>query len=264
MNGAQRFSLLDYPGVDLSAHFDARAELYDDAAPWVRDTIVLDAIAAELRLQPRMRVLDLAAGTGVVARHLLEIEPTLDVTALDISEAMLSKLTHPRVSKMLSDAHFIDVPSGFFNVIVCRQGFHYFERPSVVLHQCKRLLVSGGNFLIAQITPFGAVDCDHWETIIRIKQPLRHHCWTLDTLDAAITDAGFLIRGCVQLKSQESLRSWLDRYEHSEQQRAELERLHYEAPSSYKNLHNFHYHDKDITFDVCWTIISATARADDI
>lgn len=251
------------PAEAVLSHFELRAGCYDNAAPWVQDTNILDAIANETRPRLHMRVLDLAAGTGAVARHLLHVQPDLDITALDISEAMLSRLTHPAISKLVSDAHSIDLPSKNFDVIVCRQGFHYFEEPSAVLGECRRLLVAGGSLIIAQITPFGAEDFEHWKKIILAKQPLRRQCWTLDTLDAALVAARFRIRNRLQLRATESLRSWLDRYEHTEVQRRIVEQLHREAPAFYKELHNFSHQDGDLLFDNCWSILAATAGAED-
>ena len=105
-------------------------DMYDRAAPkyehfrelWLKfagepaETAMLDAIRKAIR--PGWKILDAGAGTGNLARRILEIEPAASVTMLDISENMLrfaSEISGGRVRGSVLDLPFRD---GAFDLVV--------------------------------------------------------------------------------------------------------------------------------------------------
>jgi ubiquinone/menaquinone biosynthesis C-methylase UbiE len=132
------------------------AELYEDVLvpavfkPWGADLVEL----ADLRHGER--VLDVACGTGVVARLAAQhVGTTGKVSGLDLSVGMLlvaRSLPAPSgvpVSWVEGSALAMPLPDTSFDVVLCQQGFQFFPDQRTGLHEMKRVLVPGGRVLLS-------------------------------------------------------------------------------------------------------------------
>src|SRR5918995_6112509 len=131
------------------------AEVYEDflvrwqLRPW---TAVL---LAEAALLPGERILDLAAGTGIVAR---EAAPFVGergrVVALDINPAMLDvgqSLPEPAgapIEWLEGDAAALPLPDAAFDAVLCQQGLQYFADRLVAAAEVRRVRGSWGRGLL--------------------------------------------------------------------------------------------------------------------
>ena len=101
---------------------------------------------------PNQRILDLATGTGTVARGLARRGAT--VTALDRSAALLSEArsldqqSDVSLEYVVASAEASGLPSGAFDVVTAGQSWHWFDRPTVA-SEVRRLLVPEGRLVIA-------------------------------------------------------------------------------------------------------------------
>jgi ubiquinone/menaquinone biosynthesis C-methylase UbiE len=144
------------PAIDFCIDgVQSPAEVYEDflvrwqLRPW---TAVLLAEAAIL---PGERILDLAAGTGIVAR---EAAPFVGerggVVALDINPAMLAvgrSLPEPAVASIEwveGDAAALPLPDAAFDAVLCQHGLQYFADRPAAAAEVRRVLVSGGRALL--------------------------------------------------------------------------------------------------------------------
>lgn len=114
---------------------------------------VLVSLAAA---KQRDRVLDLACGTGIIARQLAPVVGAEGrVVALDLRPGMLeaaSKLTVPYgapIEWVEGDATKLDFPNGSFDLVVCQQGLQFFPDRAAALAEVKRVLRPGGRVVIA-------------------------------------------------------------------------------------------------------------------
>lgn len=87
---------LSEPDHDVVSVYDRAAGRYDHfRALWLRlaGAGAEDAMLDDLRgaLVPGARVLDAGCGTGALARRVKELEPTVELTMLDLSPAMLAR-----------------------------------------------------------------------------------------------------------------------------------------------------------------------------
>ncbi len=131
------------------------AELYERYAtqymgPWVPDLIGL----AELR--PGERVLDLACGTGVVARlAATQVGSTGRVTGLDFNAGMLAvartllPVPGAAIHWVEGSAVAMDLRDASFDVILCQQGLQFFPDRCAALREMHRVLVPGGRVLLS-------------------------------------------------------------------------------------------------------------------
>jgi ubiquinone/menaquinone biosynthesis C-methylase UbiE len=92
-----------------------------------------------------MRVLDIAAGTGLAAEAALGVVgPTGHVTAADLSPAMVEKarnrLGHAKnASIAVEDGQALSFSEGSFDAVVCSLGLMLFPDPLRGLTECRRL-----------------------------------------------------------------------------------------------------------------------------
>ncbi|MHC5026833.1 MAG: class I SAM-dependent methyltransferase [Planctomycetota bacterium] len=122
-------------------------------------------------------VLDLATGTGVVARHLAErVAPGGRVIAADLNEEMLAIARERcadvaeivRVEAMPADA--LTLESDSVDVVVCQQGFQFFPDRAAAAREASRVLRGGGRFVLTTWLPvescefFGAI-CETLEAL---------------------------------------------------------------------------------------------------
>ena len=113
--------------------------------PWAKD--LLDTVA----LAAGTRVVDVACGTGIVARLAApQVGPTGRVVGLDTNEAMLAvaraqpKPAGAQVEWQQGDATKLPFPDGGFDTVLCQQGLQYVPDRAAALREMKRVLVSGG------------------------------------------------------------------------------------------------------------------------
>jgi ubiquinone/menaquinone biosynthesis C-methylase UbiE len=113
--------------------------------------------------KPGERVLDLASGTGSVARHvapMIGIEGR--VVAVDINPAMLAvgrALPAPAgatIEWLEGNAVSLDLPDAAFDVVLCQQGLQFFSDRVAAVQEMRRVLV-----------PQGRVAISVWQTLAR-------------------------------------------------------------------------------------------------
>ncbi len=118
--------------------------------------LIFEPYAADLaeRLISRApaRVLELAAGTGVVTRHLASVlPPNTAIVATDLNQPMLdlaSRLGTPRpVEWRQADALALPFADESFNAVVCQFGVMFFPDKPKAFAEVRRVLQPGGVFL---------------------------------------------------------------------------------------------------------------------
>lgn len=115
------------------------------ADPWTR------VLLEYARPQAGQHVLDVACGTGSVARQVAPIVGQAGrVVASDISNAMLSvarALPAPAGAEIdwrQGDALALDLPDASFDLVLCQQGLQFFRDRAAALREMRRVLKSDG------------------------------------------------------------------------------------------------------------------------
>jgi SAM-dependent methyltransferase len=98
------------------------------------------------------RVLEIAAGTGVVTRHLASVLPeSVSIVATDLNQPMLDLAseigTKRPVEWRQADAMQLPFPDGMFDAVVCQFGVMFFPEKSKAFSEARRVLRSGGVFI---------------------------------------------------------------------------------------------------------------------
>jgi SAM-dependent methyltransferase len=110
-------------------------------------------------LRPGDRVLDIATGTGVVARLAArQVTPGGTVTGLDLNDAMLNVARElplpPGVTIEWRNGSALALPfhEGSFDVVLCQQGFQFFPDRMRALDQMRRVLRPSGRVALSVFT----------------------------------------------------------------------------------------------------------------
>jgi SAM-dependent methyltransferase len=118
--------------------------------------LIFEPYAADLvtRLVPRSptRVLEVAAGTGVVTRAMAAALPErAAIVATDLSQPMLDQAaaagTKRAVEWRQADAMQLPFPDGSFDAVVCQFGAMFFPERGQAFAEARRVLRPGGVFL---------------------------------------------------------------------------------------------------------------------
>lgn len=98
------------------------------------------------------RVLETAAGTGIVTRELVRILPdTAAITATDLNQPMVDfaakKVAAERVSWRQADAQSLRFADDAFDAVVCQFGVMFFPDRLAAYCEVRRVLRPGGHFV---------------------------------------------------------------------------------------------------------------------
>jgi len=135
-------------------------KVFTGSIPKLYDThlvpLIFEPYAADLvhRLGSRSlsRVLEIAAGTGVVTRALASaLDENVSVVATDLNQAMLDHAsavgTKRAVEWRQADAMQLPFGEGIFDAVVCQFGVMFFPDKSKAFSEARRVLKPGGVFI---------------------------------------------------------------------------------------------------------------------
>ncbi|MBZ0267516.1 methyltransferase domain-containing protein [bacterium] len=105
-------------------------------------------------LRPGERVLDVACGTGVVARLASQlVGATGTVTGLDVNPGMLA-VAHSETPPSTSiewheaSAEAMPLPDASFDVVLCQMGLQFVPDKHAALREMRRVLLGGGRLIL--------------------------------------------------------------------------------------------------------------------
>ena len=175
------------------------AEIYDRHmvpaifASWV--PALLDLVA----LKPGERVLDVACGTGVVARRAAAlVDPGGHVVGLDVNGDMLAvaRASAPGLEWREGNAMTLPFAAGAFDAVVCQQGLQFVPDRDRALQEAHRVLVPGGRFAAAA-----------W---CAIESSPGHHALIRSLARHVGTEAAEMLSGAFRLGDSQALRTMLE------------------------------------------------------
>jgi len=127
--------------------FDNQSASSDRMLSWIRSA---------LPLQPFMRVLDVAAGTGRMSRTVAPF--VREVVAVDITKGMLEvgkeqaqKAGIQNIEWITANAQEIPLSSESFDLVVARLAVHHWLHPQPIVNEMARLCKRGGNVVLIDI-----------------------------------------------------------------------------------------------------------------
>ncbi len=138
------------PPVDVRQLYDHAADHYDHfRALWLRlaGAPAEQALIEDLRavLRPGARVLDAGCGTGEVARQVLRLEPTAQVTLLDLSAGMLSRAADVPGKHVLGSVLELPFADESFDIVTSGWVIETVPDPRAAVREYLRVINAGGH-----------------------------------------------------------------------------------------------------------------------
>jgi SAM-dependent methyltransferase len=127
-------------------------QLYDQyMVPLIFEPYAVDLASRVAQRRPKA-VLEIAAGTGVVTRHLASaLPPITSIIATDLNQAMLDHAANAGTSRSVewrqADATSLPFPDESFDAVVCQFGVMFFPDKPKAYSEARRVLRPGGAFL---------------------------------------------------------------------------------------------------------------------
>lgn len=133
--------------------------------------------AIQLPMKPCSEVLDLGCGTGLELEEYFSLNPTVHITGIDLSEAMLNTLAAKFPNKNLTLIHssYFEVPfkNDKYNAAVSVESLHHFtEDQKLLLYQkLFRALKTDGYFILTDyFAESEALEKEYFENLQRLKK----------------------------------------------------------------------------------------------
>ena len=118
--------------------------------PLIFEPYAVDLARRVNALQPA-RVLEIAAGTGVLTRHMSESLPRGSIVATDLNQPMLDQAAElgisGRVEWRQADAQQLPFPDASFDLVVCQFGAMFFPDKVAAFREARRVLAPRGTYL---------------------------------------------------------------------------------------------------------------------
>jgi SAM-dependent methyltransferase len=136
--------------------WDDRVATWEEVAASPAFVALADRVVEAAAPRPDDRVVDLGAGTGLLA---LRLAPHVEsVVALDASEAMLVRLRdraggHENVATVCADLRTLPLDDGSATLVVSNYAFHHVDDAAkeLALAEARRVLVPGGRLVICDM-----------------------------------------------------------------------------------------------------------------
>jgi ubiquinone/menaquinone biosynthesis C-methylase UbiE len=135
------------------------------------------ALLDRLEVRPGQRVLDLACGTGIVARRAARrVGPDGEVTGVDVNPGMLAVAREAAASEgaavrfQQASADDLPLPDGCVDIACCQQGLQFFDDRPAALAQLHRVLAPGGRLGLSVCRSL-----EHQPGYVPLVEALRRH-----------------------------------------------------------------------------------------
>lgn len=176
---------------DLVAGFADAAAVYERGRPRYAPAVI-DAVFEVVR---GPRVLDLAAGTGLLSRALLE--RGLDVVAVELLDGMRAALASaigPQRA-LAGRAEELPLPDASVDGAVCGDAWHWFDGPAAA-RELQRVVRPGGGVAVSSLLPEVDRESAWSREVGAILEPLRqaaqHPLVSGERRPSALEASGFL------------------------------------------------------------------------
>jgi ubiquinone/menaquinone biosynthesis C-methylase UbiE len=152
------------PTVSYRDYSGTAAENYQRYfVPAIAEPVSVPLLAAAA-LRPGERVLDVACGTGVIARRAAEqVGPGGTVTAIDLSPEMIevARVTAapaaPPIEWHAGDAASLPFPDSAYDVVLCQMALMFMENRAAAVAEMRRVLQPGGRVVVSTPGPMQPV-----------------------------------------------------------------------------------------------------------
>jgi DNA gyrase subunit B len=235
-------------------HFHDRSEKYNKSSSWVTDEKLLEAIFKMTKAGEDDVVLDIATGTGLVAKQFKG--RVKEVIGLDISDDMAAQAKRHVDRLLISSVEKIPLADSSVDVCVCRQGLQ-FVNLNVAMEEIFRVLKPGGRVVFCHLNAYGLYDRTDAFEIQALRNPARVNFFIPGDLESVLEEYGMKVVEVGQYRSRESVNQWINHGASTEEERTEIKRIYRQASPEFKKVHELEFAGDDILDTMLFLTIGA-------
>jgi len=236
-------------------HFKNRAEKYNHSSNWVKDQELIRRIFELSGAGADSLVLDIATGTGLIAREFYG--KVKKVTGLDISPEMAEHAAGCMDEIVFSPVEELPFPDNSFDAIVCRQGLQFAELGRAI-PEIHRVLKPGGTVVLCHLTAYDDTDRELAFAIQKLRNPARRNYLMPADISSALRRQGFLAVEDIEYITEESVNQWIDNGAIPKENMDAIRNLYRTADEGFKRTHNIRFTEDDIMDEMLLVIARGT------
>ena len=229
--------------------WSVRAKAYEKLEWSKRPGYLQDFVAAG-DFQPTDWVLDVGAGTGIVAHVVAPL--VAKVVGIDIS---LDMLEHARISQMSNEifeegeASKLHFPDAQFDKVMARMVFHHLvDDGDQAIQECYRVLKPGGLMILSEGTPPDHSLKDWYTRMFALKE--QRLTFFEEDLMALMSNGGFSVdRVLTYVSPQVSIGNWLRNSGLPPERQDRIMQMHFELDEAGRQHYNMVIADNDVLCD---------------
>lgn len=180
----------------IKSQFARQASAFSQPGLTLSSREYLDWIVGMLPLEPHLRVLDVAAGTGILSRAIAS--RVGEVVAVDLTPQMLEEARRETAKNGFGniriqegDAARLSFRDDSFDLVVTRLSIHHFERPEVQLREMVRVCKRGCSVCVIDLlSPDDESVREEYNRLERLRDPSHAIAMTAAQLASAMEQAG--------------------------------------------------------------------------
>lgn len=197
----------------------------------------LPVMVEAANLQGDERVLDAGCGAGHTAASFAP--HVAEVVALDFTASMLGQVEVlaknrglANIKTRLGDVETLPFASSKFDLVVSRYSAHHWARPGKALREFRRVLRTGGRFILSDVVGFGDPVCDTFLNAIELlRDPSHVRDYTLEEWSNHFAAAGFSLEVVFYYRIFIDFEEWTERMETPQVNRAAIRSLYDASPA---------------------------------
>jgi SAM-dependent methyltransferase len=227
--------------MDLAlSHFTASAEHYDRSSRWCTDPALAAATVAAVAPNPTMRLLDVACGTGLVARQFTHA--VAELVGFDLTPAMFDQAV-PHVHRLVQGrAEALPFEAGSFDAVVCRQGIQFMDDAAAV-GEMVRVTRPGGRIVLVHLCAYSPEDRAEYFEILRLRNPARRNFYLREDMARLLFGAGCHEVRLQDYVSDEDVDAWADNHAIEDAARAGIRDVYRAASPAFLARHGVRSED---------------------
>ncbi len=229
--------------------FGIRSKTWHTSADWITNAGLLGLHGGSSQLAEDAVLLDVCCGSGVVGASFRG--KVGRIVGLDLTPEMVA-LSRQRLDEVVQgDVYDIPFAEATFDGVCNREVLHLLPQPERPLAEIFRVLKPGGQFVVGQWVPFGAIDGPWMFQVVKKKQPLFVNNLYDEDVEALLKNAGFVNLTKQEYLQWEDIDNWIATWETPLLHRHQIRDLYHHCPAEVRAVHPFEISSSGAIRD-CW------------
>lgn len=250
--------LIEKQNADAREHFKNRSQKYNQSSNWVHDDLLIDRIFLEAKIKGNERVLDIATGTGLVAKRFKG--KVKEIIGLDISADMTSHAKN-NVDKIIISSVEKEIPleKESIDVAICRQGLQFVNLDRA-LSELRKVLKPSGRVVFTHLASYNVNDRADTFKIQALRNPARVNFFAPGDLESALELHGYEVKDVIKYQSRESVNKWINHGASTPEERDAIYNAYKNAGAEFLKQHDIEFLADDILDTMLFLIIVAEKK----